>query len=192
VDHQLRRRRHVALSVAAAVAVAAVILAGAVAVTDVIGEQRPSSSTLPDDPTADRTGPIWSSATASCVEEYGPEAVRNRSFSFDGTVQAVGTAAGSDGPAGGYVPVTFTVHEWYAGGEAPTVTVEMPAPGEVSSADGEADDYGPGSRLLVAGEPRWGGPEPLEDAIAWGCDFTRYHDPETAREWRLAVAGNGG
>jgi len=32
--------------------------------------------------------------------------------------------------------------------------------------------YGVGSRLLVSGEPRWGGGA-LTNAIAWGCGFTQ-------------------
>lgn len=58
-----------------------------------------------------------------------------------------------------------------------TVVVDLQAP---------ARSYGLGSRLLVSGEPRWGGTA-LEDAIAWGCAFTRYYDPATANSWRRAL-----
>jgi hypothetical protein len=44
-----------------------------------------------------------------------------------------------------------------------------------------------GSRLLVSGEPRWGG-TPLEDPIAWGCGFTRYYDSGTAKSWKQALS----
>lgn len=39
--------------------------------------------------------------------------------------------------------------------------------------------YGLGSRLLVSGQPRWGG-NALKFPIAWSCGFTRYHDPSSA------------
>jgi len=122
---------------------------------------------------------------ASCVEEYSPENLVARDFAFDGTVEAVGEAdvSGAEGDSDGSVPVTFTVAEWFAGGEGDRVTVDMPAPGMVSSDGGIT--YEVGSRLLVSGEPRFGG-EPLDDAVAWGCGFTRAYDDATAAEWRAA------
>jgi hypothetical protein len=29
---------------------------------------------------------------------------------------------------------------------------------------------------------------PLEDAIAWGCGFTRNYDADTANEWLIATS----
>ena len=43
----------------------------------------------------------------------------------------------------------------------------------------------PGTRLLVSGEPRWGG-DTLDDAIAWPCGFTQPWTEETASEWQTA------
>jgi hypothetical protein len=58
--------------------------------------------------------------------------------------------------------------------------------------DGEMQQsatYEVGTRLLVSGEPRWGG-APLDRAIAYGCGgFTRYYEAALAEEWRRGVAG---
>lgn len=81
--------------------------------------------------------------------------------------------------------MTFTVHEWFRGGSGDSVTVDLAAPGGFA---GRGKDYELGTRLLVSGEPRWGG-EALERPIAWSCGFTRYHDVETATAWREAAAG---
>ena len=83
--------------------------------------------------------------------------------------------------------VTFEVREWFSGGNQPTVTIDMPAPVEGSRGLSEGGpSYAIGSRLLVSGEPRWGGAA-LADGIAWGCDFTRYYDTATANAWARAL-----
>lgn len=152
------------------------------------------SQAPPDDQESASTEPagdeVSMGGAASCVEEYGPETLAARDFAFDGTVEAVGEAdaSGPEGDSDGSVPVTFTVAEWFAGGDGDRVTVDMPAPGMLSS-DG-AITHEVGSRLLVSGEPRFGG-EPLDDAVAWGCGFTRAYDDATAAEWRVSFAGQG-
>ena len=144
------------------------------------------------DPAATETGgeAVSMGGAASCVEEYGAETLAGRDFAFDGTVEAVGEADASDveGDSDGSVPVTFTVAEWFVGGDGDRVTVDMPAPGIVSSDGGIA--YEVGTRLLVSGEPRFGG-EPLDAAVAWGCGFTRAYDDATAAEWRATFAEQG-
>jgi hypothetical protein len=150
----------------------------------------PDAST-PDEmrnPTAGRIGALPDGGAASCVESYSPAAVSTRAFAFDGAVIDIGpstTDAGDDTDLG--LPgVTFEVGTWFAGGTGDTVTVDMQSLG-VSSGDlGSADAYGLGSRLLVSGEPRWGG-SPLDRAIAWGCGFSRYYDRVTAKSWRRAT-----
>lgn len=142
------------------------------------------------DPTADRRGPLPGGGAASCVEPYDPTTVATRAFAFDGVVVAVGDSVSDRGDDTdlGLAGVTFQVREWFSGGRGDTVTVDVqsPPPGSEDPSDpGYA--YGVGSRLLVSGEPRWGGP-PLEAPIAWGCGFSRYHDPETATAWRAALA----
>jgi hypothetical protein len=81
--------------------------------------------------------------------------------------------------------VTFKVQEWFSGGRAGTVTVDMQA-GPAAIGEDPVHVYDVGSRLLVSGEARWGG-SPLEAPIAWGCGFTRYYDRQTAAAWRSAV-----
>lgn len=127
---------------------------------------------------------------ASCVEAYTPGAVATRAFAFDGAVTAIGPGTTDRADAVlGLVAVTFEVREWFGGGTGETVTVDMfpPGPDQPDQASESAPSYGVGTRLLVSGEPRWGG-EPLQDAIAWTCGFTRYHDEATAAEWRSAFA----
>ncbi len=122
-------------------------------------------------------------SAALCAAVYSPSAVAERSFAFDGTV--VGIADGTTNKPGmgdlETVAVTFEVTEWFRGGSGPTVTVDM----------GRFGAAAVGDRLLVSGEPRWGG-APLEDAIAWGggeCgDFTRDYTESVAAEWRAAAS----
>lgn len=139
--------------------------------------------------------PLYSSwnarrGAASCVESYAPKAVMGRAFAFDGVVVEVGRSVSDRGDESdlGLPGVTFEVREWFSGGRADTVTVDMQPrrPGPENPLDpGYA--YGVDSRLLVSGEARWGG-SPLEAPIAWGCGFSRYYDPETATAWRYALA----
>lgn len=141
---------------------------------------------LANQPSAHRplVGALPDRKELSCVTGYTPDAVATRSFAFDGTVRAIG-AGTTDHPGDrtGYV----TVHEWFRGGRAAHATVDMAPPqATVSELRVAGARYGIGSRLLVSGEPRWGGPA-LRDAVAWGCGFTRYYDPHTASSWRQAT-----
>ena len=45
----------------------------------------------------------------------------------------------------------------------------------------------PSTRLLVSGEPRWGG-DALDDPIAWPCGFTQPWTEEAAAEWETAFS----
>lgn len=151
------------------------------------GAQGDPGSPNPDNPAAGRSGPLPDGGTAaSCVENYSPGAVAGRSFAFDGTVLEIGPSVSNRGDGADLaVPgVTFEVHEWFAGGGGETVTVDLQAPTAAPAGHGGA--YGIGSRLLVSGEPRWGG-APLDAPIAWLCGFSRYHDTGTATAWRDAV-----
>lgn len=130
------------------------------------------------------TGPLADNGRGSCHEMYSASSIENRSFAFDGTVTRVGSSLFSDR---GDVKVDLDVTEWFRGGSDRTITLEMPRPVSVKGADGEEYlSYGVGTRLLVSGEPRWGGGA-TRDAIAWGCGFTRYFDSATAAIWRLAL-----
>ena len=140
------------------------------------------------DPAAEPGGPVPDGAATSCVEEYSAEAVADRAFAFDGVVVDVGSATSNPGDGDlDLAGVTFEVREWFSGGSGSTVTIDMPAPVEGSHGLSEGGpSYVIGSRLLVSGEPRWGGTA-LSDAIAWTCDFTRYYDPATASSWAQAL-----
>lgn len=147
----------------------------------------PVGSAFPQPST--RTGPLGDGrAMASCVETYSAATIANRAFAFDGTVIAIGPG-GTDQPGSGgldAVAVTFQVNEWFKGGTGDTVTVDLMPPG--SSAGAAPAAYEEGTRLLVSGEPRWGG-EPLDDAVAWTCGgFTRYYEAAVADEWRRGTA----
>jgi hypothetical protein len=140
-------------------------------------------------PSAARTGPVPETASASCAEVYAPQAIGKRAVAFDGTI--TGTGAGTSNKVGkgalATKAVTFRVNEWWRGGTGGSVTVDMMSPGGTPQANDEQGvPYEVGTRLLVSGEPRWGG-QPLDDAIAWGCGFTRYYDEATASSWRSAT-----
>ena len=136
-------------------------------------------------------GALPDATAASCAFSYSPQIVADRAFAFDGTVSSIGAArtnrAGVELPL---VAVTFHVNRWFKGGTADTVTVDMYEPTQSNRQypqEVTVATYGVGTRLLVSGEPRWGG-MPLQDAIAWACGFTRYYDPRTASDWADAVA----
>ena len=136
-------------------------------------------------PSPGGSGAVEFAGTFSCVESYRPALLPNRGFAFDGTITSIGQAP-QDGEQVDLdlQDVTFAVHSWYAGGDVPTVTVAMYKPGVTSSENVAA--YAVGTRLLVSGEPRWGG-EALDSPIAWGCGFTRYYDEHTAEQWAIAT-----
>lgn len=121
----------------------------------------------------------------SCVGTYDREALSNRAFAFDGTVTDIGGRA-SQGDS--YVEVTFEVHEWFRGDGPAEVDVQMLPPHETASV--ETATYELGTRVLVAGAPRWGG-EPLGTPIAWPCGFTRTHTDEVANTWRTVLEAAG-
>ena len=108
------------------------------------------------------------SSLGSCVEVYDLQTLTRREFAFDGTV---GRVAGDE--------VTFTVNEWYRGGEHSEITLNgATALGGLTSA-GPSAGIEPGSRLLVAGDGN----------VAWSCGFTQPYDPAVAREWGSALDG---
>ncbi len=153
----------------------------------------PSTRHVDVDAEADtRTGALRGDAAGSCVEEYNPQTLATRAFAFDGVVVDI-LPGRTNGPGGGALDlraVTFDVEEWFSGDGEDQVTVEMYAPAVAPSAtrtDETTPSYELGTRLLVSGEPRWGG-DPLEEGIAWGCGFTRYHDPAAAGTWREAFS----
>lgn len=139
--------------------------------------------------------PLPEDGSASCVRGYSPQAIAQYAdFAFDGTVTAIGRSTSNrtdEGDLPDLVGVTLHVNEWFKGGRASNIVVDMPGPsGATFTDDGEgAPVYAVGTRLLVSGAARWGGTDPLKDAIAWwGCGgFTRYYSPGTAAAWAAAI-----
>jgi hypothetical protein len=122
-----------------------------------------------------------SGIAASCIGPYSQQELAKRSFAFDGTVMSVGKppTSGEEG-SDPYVPVVLHVNHWYRGGTGDRVTVAMFPPGASTSVDNAPYDIG--SRLLVSGEPRFGG-APLNSPVSWACGFTRWYDESEARTW---------
>lgn len=199
VDFRARRRSHRRIATIVTVpGVLAATVASAVLASDPPPSrptaQAPASSpstqpsadanptSTPPEPIAGH-GALPANTSASCVEPYDLTTLKRRAFAFDGTISRtvpMQPTADGGGPPPGYLTVTFIVHEWFRGGEQTTVTLDMFGP-TVSSA--QQTSYSIGTRLLVSGQPRWGG-SPLQAPIAWGCGFTRYYDQPTAASWR--------
>jgi hypothetical protein len=120
-------------------------------------------------------GETVSSSIGSCVEEYSLQTLRNRKFAFDGTVTAI--RAGEPDPDAGVTPVrvTYSVHQWFAGGDGDTVTLASWDYG-INSAGYPA--LTEGTRLLVSGDTD----------MAWGCGFTRPYSTAEAAQWEAAFA----
>lgn len=202
IDGALRKVRNHRRVRGAAIAglVAAVATIGGVLSSGVWGHeaQRPpvaapshpaSEAPLPTAGTATTPTGGGSGVSTSCIEGYSPAALAGSAFAFDGTVTAIGPARSNQpGVALPLAGVTFRVNEWFRGGSRSTVTVDMDAPPTAnrSTSDESVPAYAVGTRLLVSGAPRWGG-APLDDAIAWGCGFTRRYDVQTAAEWAAAT-----
>jgi hypothetical protein len=126
----------------------------------------------------------------SCVEEYSPATLVERSFAFDGTVASIELRSDPHLPPGENEVhwVTFAVNRWFRGGSAPQVGVWLDDLNlETSVGIIEAE---PGTRLLVAREPRWGG-EPLQDPIGWPCGFTQSWTRLAAADWETAFRLRG-
>jgi hypothetical protein len=126
---------------------------------------------------------------ASCVEQYSPDTLRHRAFAFDGSVASIELRSDPrlqlEQEEDVRIPwVTFSVHRWYRGGSGDEIGVWVEDLNVETSAGTIRAE--PGTRLLVAGEPRWGG-APLDDPIAWPCGFTRPYTPEAAAEWEAAL-----
>lgn len=159
-ESQRTRRSRLLLVVRLAVVV---VVAATLAVT------RPWDDRSEPDVVVTGTGPLPGSQSGGCAEAY-PDTLAQRDFAFDGVV----TALRGD-------LVTFEVREWFRGDGPPEYTIAVPVYGSSQMEPREAP-YSVGTRLLVSGEPRWGG-APLDDAVVWSCDFTRYWDQATYEEW---------
>ncbi|WP_436536359.1 hypothetical protein [Actinoplanes sp. HUAS TT8] len=188
-----RRRR--TLTAAAATTTAVILAAGGYIVS------RPAATPQAQPPIASSSAPVASVPAAdlpagvkpgdpvgfgaeSCVKAYSPKTLAENAFAFDGTVTGIGPGRTDRSPNPASLDlrsVTFQVHTWFKGGSGATATVDM-----ASLTEDPVPAYRIGTRLLVSGMPRWGG-APLDDAVAWGCGFTRYYSPSTAAEWATAM-----
>lgn len=121
---------------------------------DVPGGQPPIDGPLPDT----RTGALPMPG-AGCFEDSSAAAGALR---FDGTITAIGASG-----------ATFEVNEVFAGDVPATVVVDL-GPATTSRASESSPSYSVGTRLLVS----------AVDSTAMGCGATRYHDEETAADWR--------
>lgn len=163
-------RRPRGLLIAAATAVAALGVVGAVAVAGG-DDDKPVTATRPTVATsAVDSGPVSPGVgvAARCVEQYDVTTLGHRETALDGTVEAV------DGDS-----VTLKVNEWFRGGDADTVTLEGASTIGAMTSVGDAVALEPGSHLLVAGD---GG-------FAWPCGFTQPYDASVADQWRSTLSG---
>ncbi len=174
------------LVAATATAVAALVVATAAVA---IGASHAAHPTATAPPASSRpaatpapSGPLGGAGMAACVESYNTATLAERAFAFDGTViDATSPAAGSES-APDTTAVTFRVNHWYRGGSVGEVTVAMfVGPGQATAEDTPV--YRIGSRLLVSGEPRFGG-TPLTNPVAWACGFTRWYTAVDAQAWQ--------
>lgn len=181
-------RRRLLTPAFAGIVTVPIVIAAVVVGTWQTGDRAPGQSATPG--TISSQGPLPSNLSADCVELYDLVTLKHRAFAFDGTVSrvtAMQSPADGSGVPNEYLTVTFTVNEWFRGGDQSTVTLDMIRP--LVSPDQEIS-YGVGTRLLVSGAPRFGG-SPLQSAIAFGCGFTRYYDKGTAASWHQAFSQNG-
>lgn len=202
--HRVRRRRRIQAAWISAAATAAIVTAvGAFVLDRPTGQpqaQTSSGTSVAHSPTSPPItanlpsgrvpgGPLADTNPAQCVKEYSPTTLAENAFAFDGTVTSIGRGR-TDRPStedSGLRSVTFQVNEWFKGGAGATAVVDMNDPLlSGPGIDERLPAYQVGSRLLVTGMPRWGG-APLENAIAWGCGFTRYYSPEMAAQWATAT-----
>ena len=179
-----------------------ILIAAVVVGTWQIGDRAPNRPATPGPISSPGTsaGPISNQGTAadrafsaSCAETYDLATLKKRAFAFDGTVSritAMQPPADGSGALDGYLTVTFTVNAWFRGSDQGIVTLDMIGPMNGSSVvEDQEISYGVGTRLLVSGEPRFGG-RPLQAAIAWPCGFTRYYDRVTAASWHQVFSQN--
>jgi hypothetical protein len=180
-----RRIRLLAVAAGVAVVVVVVVVLSAMGLLGLRSQPPPESpnptQSHQQTQSAERQGDVFGpGAGFSCVETYSAQTVADRGWAFDGTVVSIGERSAAAEVADPYVPVTFTVTRWFRGGPGDQVTVAMFPPDSVTSV--ESATYAVGSRLLVSGEPRWGG-APLDNPVAWPCGFTRWYNQADAQVW---------
>ncbi len=142
------------LGLVAGVAVAALALVVA------LGGRSPAPGITP--------GGSVGTGSASCVEQYAPTTLANRTFAFDGTVSAI------DGEK-----VTFNVGTAYRGAAGGTITLDAPGMTGTAITSAGGPNLAVGERYLVAGD----------DHFVWACGYTQPYDAGVAAEWVAALGG---
>jgi hypothetical protein len=137
---------------------------------------QPSATSSPQNDTPSASTDVSVMTAASCAFEYNPSILAERTWAFDGTLVSLGSL--EDSHLGTVPSATFSVNHWYRGGGGDQVTVQFEM-GPISEFVPEVEA---GARLLVTGEPRWGG-QPLDDPVAWGCGFTQPWTADAAESW---------
>ena len=113
-------------------------------------------------------GSSLGAGSASCVEQYSPATLANRTFAFDGTVTAV------DGER-----VTFSVGTAYRGAADGTITLDAPGMTGTTITSAGGPNLTVGERYLVAGD----------NHFVWACGYTQPYDEAVAAEWASSVGG---
>lgn len=146
--------------------------------TPAVMDPEVTESTISDE--AQGAGSGAAASSASCVEMYSPESLKNREFALDGTVKSV-VAGNLPGETNEQVPpesmVTFQVNRWYKGGSGGEAVLKSSTPGSpvISSTEGLSLEVG--KRYLVSGD---GG-------FIWSCGFSTAFSEATEMEWRMAL-----
>ena len=116
----------------------------------------------------DQLGGSIGTGSASCVEQYSPAALANRTFVFDGTVTGI---AGDK--------VTFAVNDGFRGVDGEAITLDAPGMTGTAITSAGGPDLTVGERYLVAGDA----------TFVWACGFTQPFDATVAAEWSAALDG---
>ncbi len=162
-NYRPRRRVAVAGLLAAALATAAVV--GFVLVDG--GEPKPA---------ADASWLVGETAF-SCIEQYSPETLPNRTYAFEGVIVAVDgpVDAPSEEAGSGTTAVTFDVDRWFWGGTGKQVSLRTYAtPSSTGDVDGSV-----GAHLLVSGD----------GDFLWACGFTQPFSEDLLKAFQAAADG---
>jgi hypothetical protein len=161
-----RRERLPALAGLGA-AVTAIALFAIVALPRTGGTAPPSAPPIAvATPTPGASPTTGGGGMASCIEQYSLDALKRRTFAFDGTVASI---SGDE--------VTFTVRDTYRGAAGATVTLTATGMTGTTSSSAGGPTLSVGERYLVAGD----------DRFVWGCGFTQPYDAGVAAAWADAL-----
>ena len=159
---QQRQRRPLLIAAVAVSLVFVTAVTFAVARSSGTGDREVADGVQVTVPDGDGAITPGGSTAGSCVELYDLTTLEGREIAFEGTLVAV------DGDR-----ATFTVNQWFKGGDGTSVTLAGAAGLQGINSIEPGAALKPGARLLVAGD---GG-------FAWSCGFTQPYDPAVAQQW---------